>query len=67
VCLANTRRPLVAKEESGPYNLRTMKYDTKRTLKVQYQNNEAQDTNKERRIKKNPGEGYIFRTCPEPP
>jgi hypothetical protein len=29
-----------------PTNPRTMKYDTKkRTLKVQYQNNEAQDTN----------------------
>jgi hypothetical protein len=33
----------VAKEGSGPYNPRTMKYDT---LKVQYQNNEAKDTNK---------------------
>jgi hypothetical protein len=39
----------VAKEGNGPYNPRTMKYYTKRTLKVQYWNNEAQDTNKKKR------------------
>jgi hypothetical protein len=32
-----------------------MKDDTQGTLKVQYQNNEAQDTNKNEAIKKNPG------------
>jgi hypothetical protein len=37
---------MITPRPSGHYNPRTIKYDTKRTLKVQYQNNEAQDTNK---------------------
>jgi hypothetical protein len=36
----------------SPSNSRTMMYDTKRTLKVQYQNNEEQDTNKNEALKK---------------
>jgi hypothetical protein len=40
----------------------TIRY--KRQLKVQYQNNEAQWTNEQ---KKNPGGGEIFSTCPDRP
>jgi hypothetical protein len=50
----------VAKDGSGPYNPRTMKYDTKKALKVQYQNNEAQDTNKNEAYKKIPVGARFF-------
>jgi hypothetical protein len=46
-----TKRPLQSKNNEVLY---------KTTLKVQYQNNEAQDTNKNEALKKNPGGGEIF-------
>jgi hypothetical protein len=40
-----------------------MKYDTKRTFKVQYRINEAQDTNKQTKHKKIPPGAWMFVCC----